>query len=176
MYSVSFPMSVYLYKAEEFHSPPTRLLALPSRRYSSLIAHTIGVLVPEDSGINYPLLGFLLLACPLQLLPSSYTFGSFSSAASTIDTSFRPHLLFTGYHLPIKCRPDLNHGWTEKEGRAKGRWPLPATLSPGMWRIIFIVGKYSSSTYTQQPDSSWTSKRNPPFTTHLSYSNFSKDK
>jgi hypothetical protein len=61
-----------------------------------------------------------------------------------------------------------------KKAEPKGRWPLPATLSPGMWRIIFIVGKYSSSTYTQQPDSSWTSKRNPPFTTHLSYSNFSK--
>jgi hypothetical protein len=117
--------------------------------------------VPEDSGVNYPLLGFLLLACPLRLLPSSYTFSSFSSAASTIDTSFRPHLLFTRYHLPIKCRSDFNHGWTEKEGQAKGRWPLPAMLSPGIWRIIFIVGKYSSSTYTQQPDSSWTSKSNP---------------
>ena len=71
--------------------------------------------MPEDSGINYPLLGFLMLACPLRLLPPSYTFISFSSAASTIYTSFRPHLLFTRITSPSSADPTSTiAGWRKK--------------------------------------------------------------
>src|SRR2546423_7650463 len=87
-----------------------------------------------------------------------------------------PYLVLTHPHPPflIKSRLDFNHGWTEKEGQGKGRWSLPATLSRCVWCTIF--GKYSSSTCPWLPDSSWTSKRYPSFTTQLSSSNFRRDK